>query len=258
MVLAWDYTEPYETVLLDGVDVGEGRYGWIKLKGIPYGRLFQVSVVSRQGESAKYPIRSATFTLGEIRDLRVKSTTSTSVTIDSDDFRSRPQLDFEIRRDGVSLGLLAEDLPFPRSFVDTGLTPGTTYVYTVTAVANGADGTAVPRTVQATTDGVAPGQAPPVPTAVNSFVDRSRAVIRVSTSSPDRSRQVQQHLVIYRDGALISEIDSRPKWEEFTYYTDTGIDRSRETVYEVVSVSATGIRSEPARIVVPALSEAEG
>lgn len=253
MVLRWDYIDAFETVLFDGVEVAEGRYGWATIRDLPYNETYEVSVVSRQGESAAYTLTSPTITLGGIEDLRIAASTETSVTIDSEDFRSQTDRDFEIRRDDVVLGLVPVDIPFPRMFVDEELLPGTTYTYTITEVATGALGTATPRSISVTTDGIKPGETPPLPDASVSFIDQSRAVLRIATGSDDAQRQVHQRFEILRNDVPIAEVEVRPENEAFTFFTDLTVDRSEATTYEVISISDTGYRSNAVLLVVPAI-----
>lgn len=253
MVLRWDFIDALEAVFFDGVEVAEGRYGWARVTDLPYNETYEVSVVSRQGESSTYTLRSPTIALGDVQGLLVTEASTTSLTIDSRDFRGQMDRSFEIQRDGVVIGVIDPETPYPRTFVDTGLLEGTSYVYTVTEFAVGASGVATPSPITATTDGMAAGETPPSPEASVSFVDGSRAVIKVTTSTEDRSSQVHHLLEVHRNGVLIADLPVRPKWEEFTYFGDQTIDRSETTTYEVISVSSTGYRSAPTVIVVPAL-----
>jgi len=253
MVLRWNRTDAVETVLFDGVEVAEGRYGWATIRDLPYNQTYAVSIVSSNGESVTYDLTSFSIELGEVRGLEVRESSLTSLTIDSIDFRSQLDRSFEIQRDGVVVGVIDPDTAGARTFVDRGLKAGTNYVYTVTEFADGALGVAAPTSITATTDGTLAGETPPAPEAIVSFVDRGRAVLKVTTAAEGELRQVHTYIVIRRNGMVVADVAVRPKWEQFTYFTDLTIDRSEAATYEVTSVSSTGFASAPTVIVVPAL-----
>jgi chitodextrinase len=133
---------------------------------------------------------------------------------------------YQVFRDGVKVGS-----PGAAMFADTGLTPGTTYSYTIRAVdaAGNESAFSAPRTA-ATHE--PPDKTPPSTPAIESATAVSPTQIVLKWSAATDNKSVAGYY-IYRDGAKVMTIGG-------TAWMESGLTPSTTYRYTVVAVDASG------------------
>ncbi|WP_028545867.1 lytic polysaccharide monooxygenase [Paenibacillus taiwanensis] len=137
---------------------------------------------------------------------------------------------YEVYRDGKLVGTVAEP-----SFMDSGLTPATTYTYTVVAVdeAGNRSGASAPFVVS-TKAAVVDKEAPTVPGNVNSTAQTESSITLSWSVSSDNVGVAKYE--VYRNGQLVGS-STQPS------FVDNGLTPDTKYTYTVVAVDAAANRS---------------
>ena len=143
---------------------------------------------------------------------------------------------YEVSRQGVVLGVFDA-----LSYVDISLSPGTAYLYRVTAIdtAGQRSGTS---SVRLTTPGGVSGGGPAAPTGLRADV-YSRTAAEIFW---DRSTAPGLTYEVRRDGAALTVRNG-------TSYFDDALERDRSYAYEVIAIDARGRRSMASRVTLDTL-----
>ncbi len=222
-------------VFRDGVQVGTDDNGWYTDLGLDEGTeyTYQVRGVTAGGEVGDFSTTLTASTTGTPPGGALPAPTGLRTT-----FQDRGRIvlnwqevdgadEYQIFRDGVQVG--TDDNGW---YTDLGLTEGTTYSYTVRAVAG--DGTPGDFTgaLSASTTGTPPGGMLPAPDGLRStFVDRGRTVLNW------QSVPGADFYEIVRDGSVVATDDGR-------WYTDLGLSPGTTYDYQVRAVAADGTRGD--------------
>ncbi len=149
---------------------------------------------------------------------------------------------YEISRDNTPIATKTATTASTYWQTDTGLTQGTTYTYTVTAI-DAAGNRSQPATLDATTTGVAVGAAPAAPTGLRSTNQtRDRIVLNWAGSSGAVGYAIERD-----DGLGVGfvEVGTKDSTASSVWFTDQSVAAGTSYSYRVVAVSADGLRSEP-------------
>lgn len=140
---------------------------------------------------------------------------------------------YRVYRDGTRVASTSDT-----TFADSGLQPGTTYTYYVTAVDVLGTESSPSDTATATTDARPPAAdttPPTVPAGLSaSAVDTSRIALSWSASSDPQSGVTGYR--VYRDGSRVASPSG-------TGYTDTGLQPGTSHAYRVSAVNGAGLES---------------
>ena len=154
---------------------------------------------------------------------------------------------YTILRNGVSIGTAATPV-----FVDGGLTPATSYTYTVVGNTAGGSTSAPSIPVAITTLPAAGGpdtEAPGAPGAFSGTAASSRQVSLTWTAATDNVGIAGYQVT--RDGSLIATVTTLS-------YVDSGLTAGTTYLYAVVAVDAAGNTSAPASTSVTTPAESSG
>ncbi|MGE0354593.1 MAG: fibronectin type III domain-containing protein, partial [Gemmatimonadales bacterium] len=141
---------------------------------------------------------------------------------------------YRIYRDG-----LLADSSTTTSYADTGLTPSTTYTYTVSAV----NGAGLEGPASAPAGATTPGDLTPptAPTGLTATATGTSSIDLAWTAASDPETGIARYR-IYRDGALVDSTGG-------TGFSDAGLTPATAYTYEVSAVNGAGLegpRSQPA------------
>ncbi|MHA2097298.1 MAG: fibronectin type III domain-containing protein, partial [Candidatus Kariarchaeaceae archaeon] len=137
--------------------------------------------------------------------------------------------DYKIYRDGSLLTTISAT---STTYVDTGLTNGVNYVYTVAAVNINGEG------AQSTSANATPSTTPGTPTGLSAT--KGNANVSLSWTAPTvTGGSPLTNYTIYRDGSFLVTISAAS-----TTYVDTGLTNGVNYVYTVSTVNANGESSE--------------
>lgn len=133
---------------------------------------------------------------------------------------------YTVRRDGVIVGTTATT-----TFIDTGLTPNTSYSYTVDAFDAAGNASAESGVVQATTSAIADTTAPSVPSGVAASAVTDRRIDVTWTASSDDVGV--SGYTVRRDGQVVVTTSA-------TSFSDLGVSANTTYTYTVAAFDAAG------------------
>jgi beta-glucanase (GH16 family)/uncharacterized protein YccT (UPF0319 family) len=191
--------------------------------------------------------QSATSSLNPPTGLFSSSTTSSSVAVSWIASTSTGVTGYNVYRNGAKIGSVAANFTY---FVDTGLTPGTTYTYTANAfnASGGVSALSAPFVVATLSSGNIPG--PTIPTGLFSSATTMTSVAVSWIASTDSVGVTGYN--VFRNGTKIGSVAGN-----FTYLMDTGLSPGTTYTYTVNAFNAAGgVSATSAPFVVTTLSAA--
>ena len=152
--------------------------------------------------------------------------------------------DVEILRDGAVVAVAPGGT---NRFTDDGLTPGTTYEYSLRVRPPNTE-LGLTNDITVTTGGPAPGEVPDTPDVEVTNRSRGTVVFRVRMAD-DQFTQLHLAVEIRRNGAIVGTATQDSDWSRFDWFTQSDTTGAE---YTFTSIGADGERSDPATLTVTA------
>lgn len=145
---------------------------------------------------------------------------------------------YELFRNGVKIATPLEN-DAANGYRDRDRKSGTSYSYQIREVGPQGELGPLGPVVVGTTAGLPPGVTPDAPAVANTFVDKSRAVLRIENKEDTLGTAVVESYTITRDGGYIAFVPAT-NYIKFTWFKDTGVAPGTTYTYGISATSFDG------------------